>query len=292
LNTYYGNGSALSTDPGGNSNNFGVGLVGASNDNIVERNKIGGNLNGVYIDSSGDVGNVIRRNIIAGNPPGQLSLPPPLGFGDTIGKDIQDMSAPGTNTFEDNFCLTYAGLLAPAPCPNFSKPLIDADSQAWDVAAFERNRLAFPQAWLVDAVFRPSPRPVLSTAAFAQPPQTADLKSVSVTGRVVDAACYMLHAAAATKSSHMDCGAACLARGAPLAIATDDGTLYFPVDGNVQLKPLFMARVRASGTVVEKREPMELKMPVGEKNQMVVRLEGGYNQITLRTVEKAPVAAP
>ena len=290
MNTYYGNGTAYATDPGGNSNNFGVGLVGASDNNLVERNKIGGNLNGVYIDSSGDVGNVIRRNIIAGNPPGQLSLPPPLGFGDTIGKDIQDMSAPGTNTFEDNFCLTYAGLLSPAPCPSISKPAIDLESQAWDVAAFERNRLAFPQAWLVDAVFHPSPRPVLSAAAFA--PQTADLNSVVVTGKVVDAACYMLHAGAATKASHMDCGAACLARGAPLAIATDDGTLYFPADGNVQLKPLFMARVRASGTVVEKREPMELKMPVGEKNQMVVRLEGGYKQITLRTLAKAPGAVP
>jgi hypothetical protein len=40
------------------------------------------------------------------------------------------------------------------------------------------------------------------------------------------------------------------------------------------------ARVRASGTVVEKHDPMELKMPVGDKNQMVVRLEGGYKQIT------------
>jgi hypothetical protein len=34
---------------------------------------------------------------------------------------------------------------------------------------------------------------------------------------------------------------------------------------------------------------MELKMPVGEKNQMVVRLEGGYKQITLRTLAKAPL---
>ena len=32
-----------------------------------------------------------------------------------------------------------------------------------------------------------------------------------------------------------------------------------------------------------------LKMPVGEKNQMVVRLEGGYKQITLRTLAKAPL---
>jgi hypothetical protein len=97
--------------------------------------------------------------------------------------------------------------------------------------------------------------------------------SVTVTGRVVDAACYMLHAPAATAASHRDCGAACLARGVPLAIAADDGALYFPADGNQRLKSLLHARVRASGSVVEKHEPMELKMPVGDKNQMVVRVE-------------------
>lgn len=120
----------------------------------------------------------------------------------------------------------------------------------------------------------------------AQPGHTTDLSFVTVTGRVVDAACYMLHAAAATSDSHMECGSACLARGAPLAIATDDGTLYFPANGNVQLKPLFNARVRATGTVVEKHDPMELKMPVGDKNQMVIRIEGGYKQMTIQTLEK------
>jgi hypothetical protein len=84
----------------------------------------------------------------------------------------------------------------------------------------------------------------------------------------------------------MQCGAACLARGVPLAIATDDGTLYFPADGNARLKSLLNARVRASGTLVEKHDPMELKMPVGDKNQMVVRLEGGYKQITIQSLEK------
>src|SRR5438445_12542321 len=86
--------------------------------------------------------------------------------------------------------------------------------------------------------------------------------------------------------SHKDCGAACLARGVPLAIAADDGGLYFPADGNQRLKSLLNARVRASGPVVEKHDPMELKMPVGDKNQMVVRVEGGYKQITIQTLEK------
>ncbi len=119
---------------------------------------------------------------------------------------------------------------------------------------------------------------------------TDDSKPVTVTGKVDDAACYMLHAPEATAASHKDCGAACLARGVPLAIASDDGALYFPADGNQQLKTLLNARVRASGTVVEKHDPMELKMPAGDKNQMVVRVEGGYKQITIQTLEKVPPA--
>jgi hypothetical protein len=50
--------------------------------------------------------------------------------------------------------------------------------------------------------------------------------------------------------------------------------------------------VRATGTVVEKQDPMELKMPVRTKNQMVVRLEGGYKQITRRTLAKIAAATP
>jgi hypothetical protein len=223
----------------------------------------------------------IRRNVIAGNPPGQVSTT----FGASIGADIQDLSTPSSNTFEDNRCLTYAGS-GPSPCPSLGEPL---DKEQQDLARFERNRLALPHALLVEAVFHHSPALQTNSTVSPQPRESTDLNSVTVNGKVVDAACYMLHAAAATRDSHMDCGAACLARGAPLAIATDDGTLYFPADGNLQLKPLFNARVRASGTVVEKHEPMELKMPVGEKNQMVVRLEGGYKQITLRTLGKAPL---
>jgi hypothetical protein len=282
LNTYYGNGLASSKDSAAstNSNNFGVGLVFASDNNLVEQNKIGGNVNGVYIDSNGDTGNIIRRNIITGNPSAQDSV----SFGAAIGADIQDMSAAGSNTFEDNRCLTYVGA-GPSPCPNLGSPL---ELEQTSLAAFERNRLALPQ--LVEAAFHSHPAVPAQNAASPHSSQTTDLSFVTVTGKVVDAACYMLHAAAATSDSHMQCGAACLARGAPLAIATDDGTLYFPANGNVQLKPLFNARVHATGTVVEKQDPMELKMPVGTKNQMVVRLEGGYKQITLRTLAKTVAA--
>ena len=283
MNVYSGNGSATSTLPSGASNNFGVGLVGTSKDNLIEKNKIGGNLNGVLIMATTQGGNVIRRNIIAGNPPVQVSKE----FGASIGADIQDLSAPGTNTFEDNRCLTYAGA-GPSPCPNVGRPENGEDTEHEDVAAFGRYRLAFPRARLIDAVFHPSLPALPKAAGPARPANTAASDSITVTGKVVDAACFMLHAPAATAASHQDCGAACLARGVPLAIAADDGNLYFPADGNQQLKGLLHARVRASGTVVEKHDPMELKMPVGDKNQMVVRMEGGYKQITIEALARIP----
>jgi len=283
LNTYYGNGLATSKDTptSTNSNNFGVGLVFGSVANLIEENKIGGNVNGVYIDTNGDTGNTIRRNIISGNPSAQTST----DYGASIGADIQDMSTPGTNVFEDNICLTYAGALEHPPCPNISKTGSDEAREALAAAAFGPS-LEFPRAHFANAVFHQNSAALPKTAEAARSGPTRDSETITVTGKVVDAACYMVHASAATNASHKDCGVACLARGVPLAIAADDGTLYFPADGNQQLKALLNARVRASGTIVEKPEPMELKMPVGDKNQMVVRVEGGYKQITLQMLEK------
>jgi hypothetical protein len=290
LNTFYGNGSATSKDSPSatNSNNYGLGLFGASQNNLVEKNKFGGNINGLYLGAelSPDLptGNIIRRNVILGNPPVQVSN----DYGKAIGADIQDRSAPSSNTFEDNHCLTYAGQTAPAPCPNISKS-DDEERQEQDIAALGQNRLALPQARLVNAVFHGSGSSFLGNADPAIPERTGNSDSVTITGKVVDAACYMLHVAAAMSVSHLECGTACLARGVPLAIATNDGVLYFPADGNQRLKSLLNARVRASGNVVEKHDPMEMKMPVGDKNQMVVRIEGGYKQITIETFEKIPV---
>ena len=67
LNTFYGNGSATSkaSSSAANSNSFGLVLFGASQNNLVEKNKIGGNINGLYLGGGGNViGNIIRRNVI------------------------------------------------------------------------------------------------------------------------------------------------------------------------------------------------------------------------------------
>jgi hypothetical protein len=116
-NHYYGNGSIVAGAPTGTPNDFGVGLVGTSSNNLIEDNGLGGNINGVLIVPAA-TGNVIRRNIIAGNPPVQLS---PTLTGSPVGVDIRDASPPGANTFRENLCVSYEGATTPPPCPNFPK---------------------------------------------------------------------------------------------------------------------------------------------------------------------------
>src|SRR5215472_14550325 len=128
LNTFSGNGSVPRTNPPGPgfvSNNFGLGLIGTSSNNLVEENKIGGNFNGIRLGAATKGGNIFRRNVIAGNPPVQISNE----FGASVGVDIQDLSNPalGANTFEDNRCLTYVGQMTPAPCPNLGEHEEDAE---------------------------------------------------------------------------------------------------------------------------------------------------------------------
>jgi hypothetical protein len=115
-NEFSGNGSLAPGAPGGVPNDFGVGLVGSSLDNVIEENGIGGNINGILITAAA-TGNLIRRNVIAGNPPVQVSVT----FGGLAGADIRDFSPPDTNVFEENLCISYTGATVPPPCPNFPK---------------------------------------------------------------------------------------------------------------------------------------------------------------------------
>lgn len=129
-NHFYGNGSVAPGAPLGTPNDFGVGLNFTSSDNVVEENSIGGNINGILIFQAA-AGNLIRHNVIAGNPPSQISAT----SGPTVGADIRDASPAGANTFQDNHCITYEGASFesgnnarhgkdgdPArPCPNFPR---------------------------------------------------------------------------------------------------------------------------------------------------------------------------
>ena len=117
-NQFHGNGSIAVGAPQvpPTPNDFGVGLVGTSSGNVIEENSIGGNINGVLLYPL-TARNLIRRNIIAGNPPVQLSAT----AGTPVGVDIRDASAAGANSFEENHCITYEGTTLPAPCPSVTR---------------------------------------------------------------------------------------------------------------------------------------------------------------------------
>jgi parallel beta helix pectate lyase-like protein len=118
-----GNGT---TDPGAptapRGNDFGIGLVGESDFNLIEENGAGGNLNGLAIFPAGGFApndNLIKRNIFAGNPPTEVYDK----NGPDAGSDVRDfVGATGNNRFEQNLCLTYtfggSGVIpiAPSPC--------------------------------------------------------------------------------------------------------------------------------------------------------------------------------
>jgi hypothetical protein len=113
---------------------------------------------------------------------------------------------------------------------------------------------------------------------------------ITIRGQVIDAACFMMHPHAAEIASHKDCAEACLKRGVPLAIANEsDGKLYFPADPK-PLVALLGQRVEVIGPVELKKEPMELKMHVGDTNQMSVRVDGGYNVVTVEKMRKLEAA--
>jgi hypothetical protein len=120
---FAGNGTiALGPPPAAIPNDFGVGLVGSSSGNVIEENGIGGNINGLALFPLGTAtptGNLIRKNVIVGNPPIEISADNPAI--NPVGADIRDFSAAGSNTFEDNLCITYTGATNPPPCPNVTR---------------------------------------------------------------------------------------------------------------------------------------------------------------------------
>jgi len=131
---FSGNGTVNAPDDG--NVDFGVGLEGASSGNRIEGNDMDGNANGVFVVDSTATGNVIRHNTILGNPPAQVraafpSTGPIFTSADEQGFDIQDTSAAGANTFEDNLCLTYSGAASPAPCPNVRSEKDGEDARTW-----------------------------------------------------------------------------------------------------------------------------------------------------------------
>jgi parallel beta-helix repeat protein len=119
-------------------NNFGVGIEGTgTNNNVVEENTILGNSNGLYLTATVQ-GNIIRGNVITGNPSVQVSTDNPSGSG----LDIKNLAPPGANAFLGNVCQTAmnatCGLVGPSlsanpnPIPVSSNVILGATTLTWN----------------------------------------------------------------------------------------------------------------------------------------------------------------
>jgi len=129
----------------------------------------------------------------------------------------------------------------------------------------------------------------LLLATGLQPVARPATVPVTVVGQVVDAACYMMHPPAASSASHDECGRACALRGVPLGVIDDRSKELYLADSasSKALLPHLHQRVQLTGHSVKRTEPLELQMPVDETHTMSVRVEGGYNALTIERVATA-----
>jgi hypothetical protein len=108
-------------------------------------------------------------------------------------------------------------------------------------------------------------------------------------GRVVDAACYLMHPHAASGKTHDECGTACAKRGVPLGVVNEaDGKLYLDLEARKQLLAHLHERVRVLGSTEKRQGPLRLELPVSDTNTMTVQLEGEYYVVSISNIAKAP----
>jgi len=102
----------------------------------------------------------------------------------------------------------------------------------------------------------------------------SNLTNASIQGYVLDSACAFTKNL--EKPISRECAVACAKAGSPLAILSDDGTLYWPIAGttpssgqNEKLLPFAGQKVKATGKVYER---------------------GGSRAIVIETIEALPAS--
>lgn len=79
---------------------------------MIEENNIGGNTNGIVI-GAGARDNLIRNNVVVGNPAVQISNTRPT----VQAADILNLAPASATTFDRNVCVTSVN----APCPAIAR---------------------------------------------------------------------------------------------------------------------------------------------------------------------------
>ncbi|OGR74628.1 MAG: hypothetical protein A2X40_01440 [Elusimicrobia bacterium GWC2_65_9] len=86
---------------------------------------------------------------------------------------------------------------------------------------------------------------VASSAWSAQGHLDPAGKTETISGEVLDMACYMGHEGKGKK--HAKCAAACVAGGAPLGVLTKEGKIYLVVGDHANEKPYVEAKALVGG---------------------------------------------
>jgi hypothetical protein len=99
--------------------------------------------------------------------------------------------------------------------------------------------------------------------------QDSKLHPVTITGRVIDTGCYMVHDGSGPE--HEKCARVCAKKGIPLAIVDGDGKVWLPLGAdhknpNLPLMPFIEKKVKVTGTAVDR---------------------GGLTGIAIKTIEAA-----
>jgi hypothetical protein len=76
----------------------------------------------------------------------------------------------------------------------------------------------------------------------------------SISGEVVDLACYMAHPATGAGAGHRKCADTCLKKGMPIGILTDDKKVYLVLEDHENPKPYAQLKEKAAEKVTVEGE--------------------------------------
>ena len=97
-------------------------------------------------------------------------------------------------------------------------------------------------------------RYVILVGALLLSPVTAVRAADSVSGEVVDLACYMAHPSSGAGAGHRKCADTCLKKGMPMGILTDDKQVILVLEDHENPKPYEQAKEKAAEKITVEGE--------------------------------------
>jgi hypothetical protein len=92
-------------------------------------------------------------------------------------------------------------------------------------------------------------RTILMVAVAALAASVVPARADSLSGEVVDLACYMVHPQSGQGASHKKCAQMCAKKGMPLGLLTDDKQVYLLLEDHENEKPFADVKAKAGEKV-------------------------------------------